>query len=94
MKDILSNIKDQYKKYKNMKSKIPTKVGKIIERVFFFILVIGTFIFIPVIFTLLSTLAGSGTIAISAYNGVFYATWAILFVSLLAWIFFKEYKNK
>lgn len=91
MKDFLINLNE---KYRGFKDSIPTNIGKIAERVLFFIVAIGFLLFIPIVFALLSTLMGAGTIAAAVYHGVFYTTWVVMIISLILWLFFKEYKNK
>ncbi len=91
MKDKLKAIGQ---KYRSMKDGIDTDVGKIVERVFFYVVVITTFVLIPVLFTLLSTMMGAGSISSGAYYGIFYTIWAVLFISFFVWRFFREYKFK
>lgn len=87
----MKKIKEKYRKMKNL---INPNVGKILERIFFFIMIIGTFIFVPIALTIFSTLSGSGSISHSVYLGIFYTTWSVIIISFILWIFFKEYKHK
>ncbi len=81
-------------KNKKIKDGIDIDVGKSIEKVFFYIVIITLFLFIPIIFTLLSTLMGGNYITSSLYYGIFYTTWVIFFISLFVWLYFKEFKYK
>ncbi len=90
----LYNMKKLFKKYKDWKNSIDTSVGKKVEKIFSSIVIIITFLIIPIFFTLLSTLAGSGTITFLFYNIVFYITLIMLIISLIIWVMFLEFKNK
>lgn len=93
--DIKSEINNLHSKYRKQKDKIPNNIGKIIAKVSLILLMFIFLIFIPIMFTTLSTLVGNGVINKVAYDVVFYTTWAVAFLSLLVWTFFKEYsKNK
>ncbi len=83
-----------FTKYRAMKDKIDTDKGKIVEKVFGIILLVTLFLFIPITFTLLSTLVGLGKLPLIAYQVIFYLTWSILLISFIVWTFFREYKNK
>ncbi len=87
-------MKKLKEKYRAMKDSIDVNVGKVVEKVFFIIVVITTFVLIPILFTTLSTLAGIGTITLTSYNIIFYVVWSILILSFLVWMFFREYKYK
>lgn len=91
MKEFLTNLSQKYREFKDS---IPTNTGKLAERILFFIVAIGFLLFIPIVFVLLSTLMGAGTISVAAYQGVFYTTWVVLLISLALWLFFKEFKDK
>ncbi len=90
IKDSMAKFKS---KYREMKDSIPKKTGNVMCIISMYIMTIGFFLFMPIIFTLLSTLMGSGLIAKIVYDVVFYTTWVVILISLLVWAFFKEYKT-
>lgn len=91
MKD---KFKSLHQKYRSMKDGINTETGKLVERIFYYVVIITTFLLIPILFTTMSTLMGAGTISSGAYYGIFYTVWVILFLSFFIWRFFREYKFK
>ncbi len=95
MKEKILNIRKKiYDNYRKLKDAIPTSIGKKIFNILKITLLVTITLLIPILFTTLSTLMGAGTISSAAYYGVFYTIWAIFFLSLIALVFFAEYKNK
>ncbi len=91
MKKFFEKIKETSK---SIKSKININTGKVVERVFFWIVIITLLLFIPIGFTVFSTMMGAGTVSSTAYYAIFYTTWAFFFISLIVWRFFREFKFK
>lgn len=87
-------MKEIKNRYRVIKDSVDTKTGKIIEKVFYYIVIITTFLFIPIFFTLFSTLAGANIISLSVYHGIFYTTGTLLILCFIVWCFFREYKYK
>lgn len=81
-------------KYRKVKDSINKDVGKKVFSILN-ILVITIFIFvIPIMFTTLTMflVTAGGSISLLTYHIIFYLTWVILLILVIARIFFKEYK--
>ncbi len=86
---------DQAKKqYRNLKDKINPKTGSKIYSIVKISLIVDFFLLVPILFTILSTLAGNGQISYTAYEIVQWVTLGVLIIELITLLFFKEYPRK
>lgn len=87
----MSKLKE---KYRSIKDSIDTEIGKKVEKILCWILIVIFLLFIPFAFTIFSTMAGSGQISFTGWHVLFYTTWTITIILFLVWLFFREYKFK
>lgn len=92
-KKIAKFLKFSKDKWREMKNSIPSEIGGKIFKLIKISLIATTFIIIPVLFTTLSTLMGSGIIISSIYYGVFYSIVSLYAIMVILLLFFMEYNK-
>ncbi len=87
-------FKGLFKKYKEIKHNIINdKVGKKLFFITKIIILITFFLVIPILFTLISTLAGNGIIPMVVWEVIKWSILSILIVLLFVLIFFNEFNK-